>query len=280
MAPPRVRVFIGSGEASRLERKTFIHSLRKNSKRDLELYVFNGTHNAVEPVDGGEPLPASMSLKAKYTNVTEFSNYRFLIPQLCNHEGRAIYVDSDMIALGDIGELFDVDLAGADFLAKAEAYGGSTEARWGLSVALFDCAKCRFDLDRYVDEIEQGLYTFADMHQMTEKFLAHHPFTIGPIDPKWNEFDRYDDRTKLIHYTNLSTQPWRFPGHSCGDLWFRYFEEARRAGVVTDRDIELSLLRGAVRSDILQGNNPTPRRPDRRRVLSRLPLVRRIFSRG
>jgi hypothetical protein len=49
---------------------------------------------------------------------------------------------------------------------------------------------------------------------------------------------------------------------------------------VTDRDIELSLLRGAVRSDILQGNNPTPRRAGRRRVLSRLPLVRRIFSRG
>src|SRR4051794_7516378 len=106
-----VRLFIGSGEGSGLERKTFIYSLRKNSNRLLELNVFNGTHNSIEPVDRGEPFLAPMSLKAKYTNTTEFSNYRFLIPQLCNHTGRAIYADSDMIALGDIGELFDADMA-------------------------------------------------------------------------------------------------------------------------------------------------------------------------
>src|SRR3954469_8791635 len=95
-----VQLFIGSGEASRLERKVLQYSLRKNSKRDLRVFVFNGTHNAVEPPTG-EPFPAPMSLKAKYTNVTEFSNYRFLIPQLCNYEGRAIYLDSDMVALAD-----------------------------------------------------------------------------------------------------------------------------------------------------------------------------------
>jgi hypothetical protein len=160
-----VRVFIGSGEASLLERKVFQYSLKKHSRRDLEIYVFNGTHNAVEPPNG-EPFVAPMSLKAKYTSVTEFSNYRFLIPQLCNYEGRAIYVDSDMIALADIGELFDADMGGADMLAKGEAYGGSDEAAWGLSVTLFDCEKCRFDLDRYVRETEQGLYAQADRSEL------------------------------------------------------------------------------------------------------------------
>jgi hypothetical protein len=250
-----VRVFIGSGEASLLERKVFQYSLKKHSRRDLEIYVFNGTHNAVEPPNG-EPFVAPMSLKAKYTSVTEFSNYRFLIPQLCNYEGRAIYVDSDMIALADIGELFDADMGGADMLAKGEAYGGSDEAAWGLSVTLFDCEKCRFDLDRYVRETEQGLYTYYDFHRMAPKFLAHHPFTLKPIDPNWNVFDQYDEHTKLIHYTDLRRQPWKYPGHPYGDIWFRYLDEARKAGAVTDKDIEISKIRAYVRTDVLEGNNP------------------------
>ncbi len=266
-----VRVFIGSGEASRLERKVLQYSLRKNSKRELEVYVFNGTHNAVEP-PGGEPFPAPMSLKAKYTNVTEFSNYRFLIPQLCNSEGRAIYLDSDMVALADIGELFDADMGGADFLAKAEsADPGQPDFRgWGMSVSLFDCAKCRFDLDRYVDEMARGLYTYKDLHWMSPTFLKHHPFDIGPIDSRWNDFDRHDGGTKLIHYTDLYTQPWKFPRHPYGELWFRYFEEARAAGVVDDQDIVLSRALGYVRQDLLTGNSPPRLRPLVRRAIRRL----------
>ena len=43
-----VKVFIGSGEASLLERKVAIYSLQKHTKRNLDIYVFNGTHNAFE----------------------------------------------------------------------------------------------------------------------------------------------------------------------------------------------------------------------------------------
>ena len=58
----RVRVFIGSGEASLLERRTAVYSLRKHTRRDLDIYVFNGTHNAVE-LNDGEPFAAPMSLR-------------------------------------------------------------------------------------------------------------------------------------------------------------------------------------------------------------------------
>ena len=51
-----------------------------------------------------------MSLRAKYLNATEFSLYRFLIPELCGHVGKAIWLDSDMVCLADIGELFDTGL--------------------------------------------------------------------------------------------------------------------------------------------------------------------------
>ena len=250
-----VRVFIGSGEASLLERKALLYSLRKHTRNPLDIYVFNGTHNALEHNDE-PPVPAGMSLKVKYRNVTEFSNYRFLIPQICGHEGRAIFLDSDMICLGDIAELFHAPMEGCSLLAKGEAYAGA--GSWGLSVTLFDCARSHFDLDAIFDEIDRGLFTYKDLHQLTPAFLTHHPHTVGQIDPHWNVFDSYDSDTKLIHYTNLFQQPWKHPGHPCGELWFRYFNEARTDGAITQQDIDTTKIRSYVRQDILEGNNPRP----------------------
>jgi lipopolysaccharide biosynthesis glycosyltransferase len=155
----RIRVFIGSGEASRIERKTAIYSLRKNSKRELDVYVFNGTHNSVQ-LNDGEPFLAPMSLRVKYQNITEFSLYRYLIPELCDYQGRAIYIDSDTVCLSDIGELLDNPMGDADFLARRDT--NPDEERWGLSVMLIDCQRCRFDLEMVVDEIDAGLYSLTD----------------------------------------------------------------------------------------------------------------------
>ncbi len=246
-----VRVFIGSGEASLIERKTAIHSLRKHTKRDLDIYVFNGTHNAIR-LNDGEPFLAPMSLRIKYRNVTEFSLYRFLIPELCDYQGKAIYIDSDTICLSDIGELFDSPMGEADFLAKHEAYPG--EKLWGLSVMLIDCQRCKFDLEGIINEIDAGLYSMSDFSCMSPRFLAHYTYKIGRLDPAWNVFDQWDNQTKLIHYTNLDTQPWKYPNHPYGELWFSYFNEALAEGYVTAKDIELSMIRAYVRRDLLEGN--------------------------
>jgi hypothetical protein len=42
-----------------------------------------------------------MSLRVKYHNATEFSLYRFLIPEVCAHQGRAIHLDPDMVCLDE-----------------------------------------------------------------------------------------------------------------------------------------------------------------------------------
>ena len=132
--PQPVKVFIGSGEASLLERKTLIYSLRKHSRSPLDIYVFNGTHDSIERNDE-PPIPAGMSLRVKYKNFTEFSNYRFMIPQICDYTGRAIFLDSDTICLADIAGLFNAPM-GEDcaVLAKCEAYAG-TGGWWRCLIA-------------------------------------------------------------------------------------------------------------------------------------------------
>ncbi|TWT30855.1 glycosyltransferase family protein [Blastopirellula retiformator] len=245
---PPVRVFIGSGEASCLERKTLIHSLRKTCSRELDIYVFNGTHNSIERNDE-EPVLANLPLWIKYQNFTEFSNYRFLIPEICGHEGRAIFLDSDMVCLSDIAEFFDQPMNGHDMLAKAEAYQG--ESCWGMSQILFDCSKCRFDVEQIFREMEAGEFANIDFHQMRPPFLAKHPYSLGAYDSNWNVFDKCDENTKLIHYTNLGTQPWKFPGHPHEQLWFDHFQEARESGLITQFDLKKTLSRAYCRQDIL-----------------------------
>jgi hypothetical protein len=258
-----VRIFIGSGEASLLERKTLVHSLRSHTRRPLDIYVFNGTHDAIEH-DDDPPVRLNMPLSIKYRNYTEFSNYRWLIPQLCGYEGRAIFLDSDMVCLADIGELFDADMGGCDMLAKAEAYKG--QSSWGMSNILFDCERCRFPLEDIFQEVDAGHYSNTDFHQMTPRFLERRPYRLGPIDPAWNSFDVCDAGTKLIHYTNLRTQPWKFPGHVHEDLWFRWFNEARRVGVISQQDVDKTLSRAYARQDILKPTREAadPGRPPRR----------------
>ena len=251
---PVVKIFIGSGEASVLERQTLIYSLQKHTDRKLEIYVFNGTHNSLESEDREPVLLDAMPLEAKYKNITEFSLYRFLIPELCKHQGKAIWMDSDIVCLSDIGELFDTDLGEHDFLACGDVYG---KGKWTSSVMLIDCSKTKWSISQYMKEIKESRYSYTDLTQTTEQFLHYHPFSIGKLDPNWNVFDYADEKTKLIHYSDISTQPWKYSGHPFGDIWFDYFKEARAAGVLTEEALNKTMTRHYVRPDISLGNSPS-----------------------
>ena len=264
-----VRVFIGSGEASLLERKVLIYSLRKHTQRKLDVYVFNGTHNAVERNDEPPEL-APMSLRVKYHNATEFSLYRYIIPELCEHQGRAIYLDSDMVCFDDIGKLYDTPLNNYDFLARPGSLGDSKNETWGLSAMLINCAVCHFDLEQIFDEIDAGLYTYQDLARVSPTFQTHHPQKIGEMDRRWNTFDYYDDDTAIIHYTQLYTQPWKYPNHPYGEIWFQYFNDAREAGLVSDEDIHKTLIRAHARLDLLEGNSPRPPKRGKKKKVKRI----------
>ena len=247
-------IFIGSGEASLIERKVLEHSIRKHCT-NVAVHVYNGTHDTVEWADGRRER-LNTPLDIKYANVTEFSNFRWFIPRLCGHRGRAMFIDSDMVCLADLSLFTSIDMQGAAMMAKADAYSSNdTQPRWGLSMTLFDNEQCRFEPETWFEEIAAGKYTLTDLHQMSASFQRHHPYQLTPLPAGWNEFDRHEPgQTKLIHYTGLGTQPWKFPGHPAGELWFRYLHEAMITGLVTPAMIDQQVLRNYARRDLMQGN--------------------------
>jgi len=246
-----VTVFIGSGENSVVERKVLIYSLHRHTRRTLDIRVLNGTHNAVERDGRIEPLPLPLHLKYRHGE-TEFGLCRYLVAHLMGGAGRALYLDSDIVCLADIGELFDADLGEADFLAlprARDATGGAVGAGWNTAVMAMDCARASFDLEAIFAGIARREFDQRDFMQMSPRFLARFPYRIGAIDPDWHARDIVGPRTRLVHYTDLARQPWRWRGHPYGALWFRYLAEARAAGFVADHEITRAIRRGNLRAD-------------------------------
>lgn len=131
---------------------------------------------------------------------TPFSGFRWGIPERCNYEGKAIYMDSDVIVLGDIAELWNQEIPkGKLALAKG---GGS----WRYCVSLWNCVA--FHRGSF-DELRSD----PSSHGKMTMFLAAHPQLTQSFVGDWNCLDGeghsnlFDGKLKALHYTDMSSQP-------------------------------------------------------------------------
>lgn len=133
---------------------------------------------------------------------TPFSGFRWGIPAYCDYEGKAIYMDSDVIVLADIAELWHQRFApGKVALAKGD---GS----WRYCVSLWDCAA----LEGLVFPIER-LRQVASSHKEMVGYMASHSHLTQQFMGDWNcldgigHKDLFDGVLKALHYTDMRTQP-------------------------------------------------------------------------
>lgn len=137
---------------------------------------------------------------------TDFSMSRFLVPYLCDFKGTAIFLDCDMLCLGDIAELAKYDkhavsVVKHDYTPKEETkFLGAVQTKYvkknWSSVMVFNNAKCLALGPRAVN-VEPGLW----LHQF--KWLDESQ--IGEIPKQWNwlidEYEGLPSDAKLLHYT-------------------------------------------------------------------------------
>jgi len=128
---------------------------------------------------------------------TPFSGLRWAVPELAGFQGRAIYMDSDVMVLGDIAELLNQPLAPG----KAIAAKGPGR----LCVSLWDCAAVK----PHAIPIEQLRQMPSNHRVMSARFRALgrliQPFAGG----EWNNLDGEPSRlpVKALHYTSMPHQP-------------------------------------------------------------------------
>lgn len=138
-------------------------------------------------------LPVSITrlqlnqLPVKRTGLTQFTYSRYLVPYLCNYEGEAIFLDADMLCLGDIAELYWKCHNRFDSVSVVK--NPKLRFEWP-SMMFFNNAHCK---KLKLDVIEKG------QPQGFEWATS-----VGEIPGEWNHLVGYDvprKDAKIVHFT-------------------------------------------------------------------------------
>jgi hypothetical protein len=145
-------------------------------------------------------------------DLQSFTPLRFAPPQLMNYEGKAVIMDPDIFAVGDIWELLSRDMEGAAIRCRPKSGRKGRKGAYASSVMLLDCARLthwQFEKD-FAEMFEAGVNDQPRRDYMDWISLKlEDPATIGPLENEWNDFDRLTPQTRLLHNTKRKTQPWK-----------------------------------------------------------------------
>lgn len=139
-------------------------------------------------------------------DLQSFTPLRFAVPELMGYDGRAVLIDPDIFALGDINELLERDMGGAAVLARRMAGDSRRPLHYASSVMLMDCARLgHWQWETDFERVFRGERDYRDWMWL----LAEPPGSVAPLEPEWNDFDTLTPATKLLHNTHRRTQPWK-----------------------------------------------------------------------
>lgn len=125
------------------------------------------------------------TLPVERRGLTDFSFARYIVPWLMDYKGVALFLDADMIVLGDIAELFDLH----DPQYAVQVVKNKLRFEWP-SMMLFNCEKCTKLTPEFIDNGRpQDLESWGP---------------VGDLPKEWNHCIGYDapnPDAKLLHYT-------------------------------------------------------------------------------
>ncbi|MGZ8190250.1 MAG: glycosyltransferase [Methylococcaceae bacterium] len=230
-----IKVYIATQEEQMLAVKVLEYSIRKHSSQPVEIYPLHQTNiHYREPKD------------PRNKQRTPFSFQRFLIPQLNACRGRAIYLDSDMQLFRDINQLWNLPMGSHDILTVIPHR--SEKRRLQFSVMLMDCEKLAWDIDAIIDDLDAGHLSYESL--MYDMAVAKN---IGvSIPSEWNCLEWFkENKSLLLHYTDMPTQPWVSRKNKRGHLWMNDLIEAIDSGFIDINYVKKHIERGWVRPSLI-----------------------------
>jgi hypothetical protein len=224
--PDTIRVFVGATEDQWLPTKVLEHSIRIHTSGPVEVMPL---HESPIKIPATDKTP------------TPFSLQRFLPPELCHFEGRAIYLDSDMVVYTDIRELWEHDMG--------EARVCCCEG-WQTAVTLYDC-RVGWRISEIVAKLNSGEWQYNKLIN-----YKYEPTAAHSLSKLWNVIDRPFRRNilnpdaKLRHFTWLPLQPWLSAKHPYEGLWFDALQAALDDGFISTDDVMREIELGRVRPSL------------------------------
>ncbi len=247
-------IFVGADRSQLLAVAVLEHSIRRHTFGRV----------TVSPlIDLDLPEPADLAQGSR----TNFSFARFAIPELMNHTGKALYLDADMLVFRDIAELWSVPFDGASVVIQEGVPEHVGELKRGApptrvkqcSVMLIDCARARWDVREIVGGLD-GRYSYEQL--MYELCILPEAEVRYGVPYAWNSLEHYDLETRLLHYTDMNTQPWVSSDNRLGRLWIKEVLLMLETGALSWRDIHREVELGYFRPSLIAEIEELPHEAD------------------
>jgi hypothetical protein len=139
-------------------------------------------------------------------DLQSFTPLRFMPPELMGYQGRAVVIDPDVFAVGDVYDLLALDMRGKALMCVARFGHNGRPEYLASSVMLLDCAKLT---DWHCEAQFHELFAFTRDYTVWIALGLEPRERVGFLDPVWNHFDTLNENTQLLHNTKRQTQPWK-----------------------------------------------------------------------
>lgn len=247
-----IKVYVGADRSQQLAIKVLEYSIQRHTMAPVEV---------IPMID----LPVPVPKDPRNGQRTGFSYSRFCIPKLAGYSGRAIYMDADMQVFKDIQELWELPFNGAKVLVQQEVKhlditmvkGNAPKARIKqCAVMLLDCSRLDWDISAIVNDMDRGRYTYEQL--MYEMCILKEEEVGYAVPFEWNSLEYFDENTRLIHYTDMGTQPWVSTNNPNGHLWFaevrRMLVDGRLDWATLEQEVRLGYFRPSLLREIRYGH--------------------------
>lgn len=164
-----MKIFIGMDSRQPVAGMVLMSSIMRHQSKPTELV----------------PLFREQQSQITRVGLTGFTFLRYMVPWYCGYQGKALFLDGDMIATHDITEILDAADGSAVQVVKAQK-----RFEWP-SLMLFDCEECQTLTPEYVETENPQTLDWAN--------------SVGNLDERWNFCVGYKEKPEqlpyVIHYT-------------------------------------------------------------------------------
>lgn len=241
-----IRVYVGADRSQMLAVPVLAHSIRRHTTAKVDV---------IPMVD----LPVPTPRDPRNGQRTGFSYSRFCIPALTGYKGKAIYMDADMLVFKDIRELWAIPFDGAKVIIQKEIkHNDATTLKPGAprkrikqcAVMVLDCSRLDWVIDDLVGEMDEGHFNYEQlMYELC--VLQENEIKYG-VPFEWNSLEHADTETRLLHYTDVYTQPWTYAGNKFGELWLEEVRMMLANGSLPYTDLKQEIDLGYFRPSLMR----------------------------
>jgi hypothetical protein len=205
-------VYIHTNDQQLVAARLCAYSLKARSRHadafDVRLLRLEETPHLYPAREGRRYICDGRVCRWHNRDLQAFAPLRKMVPQAMGFQGKALVLDPDVFAVGDVYELLARDLGGKALLCRKRAgwYRGKPAQTYSSAVMLMDCSRLthwRWNDD--IDALFSRRLDFATWLWLYEE----PPETIGILEDEWNHLDTLNERTRLLHNTERLTQPWK-----------------------------------------------------------------------